>query len=342
MMMQRGAVGSVVLTAVALTAIVGVAAAAPAPDKAAASVSHGKVTDNLYMSLGAFEDATSGEDPMVKAMIDRTDIGGVQVVVPWKALEGKKGEYKWSRLDNALTYLQERHKKLFVQVQDRFFDVAMKDANVPQYVKDEGGVAPTVDENPDNPTTHGAMAAQWNKEVRADFQAMLKAMAEKFDGKLAGVNLPETAVEVDTKKDQTKYTSKSYSDAEIDNMRYGKKVFTKTQFIQYINFLPDDDDHKRMKEMFDLARDKKIGIGGPDTLPDRKYQMENSYKFLHEYKDALPLVAMAVQEPDINAKDPKTGKPYTRERFTDFAHDYLGARHMFWTTEADWLQKPPA
>ncbi|MER5549697.1 hypothetical protein ABT072_46740 [Streptomyces sp. NPDC002589] len=51
---------------------------------------------------------------------------------------------------------------------------------------------------------------------------------------------------------------------------------------------------------------------------------------------------MAVQEPDINAKDSKTGKPYTRERFTDFAHDYLGARHMFWTTEADWLQKPPA
>ncbi|GAA3123884.1 hypothetical protein GCM10020254_83850 [Streptomyces goshikiensis] len=114
------------------------AAAAPAPEKAA-SVSHGEVTDNLYMSLGAFEDATSGEDPRVKAMIDRTDIGGVQLVVPWKALEGEKGEYKWSRLDNALKYLQERHKKLFVQVQDRFFDVAMKDANVPQYVKDEGG-----------------------------------------------------------------------------------------------------------------------------------------------------------------------------------------------------------
>ncbi|MFI1800192.1 hypothetical protein ACH427_22970 [Streptomyces sp. NPDC020379] len=337
MMMSRGAVGSVVLTAVALTATAGVAAAAPAP-----AVSHGKVTDNLYMSLGDFEDATSGQNPKVKAMIDRKDIGGVQVVVPWKALEGKKGEYKWSRLDHALTYLQQRHKQLFVQVQDRFFDVAMKDANVPQYVKDESGVAPTIDENPDNPTTHGAMVAQWNKGVRTDFQAMLKAMAKKFDGKLAGVNLPETAVEVDTKTDQTKYTSKSYIDAEIDNMRFGKKVFAKTQFIQYVNFLPDDDDHKRMKEMFDLARDKKIGIGGPDTLPDRPYQMENSYKFLHAYKAALPLVAMAVQEPDINAKDPKTGKPYTRERFTGFARDYLGARQMFWTTEAGWLQKPAA
>ncbi|MFE9796803.1 hypothetical protein ACFYRL_34345 [Streptomyces goshikiensis] len=342
MMMQRGAVGSVVLTAVTLMATVGAAAAAPASDKAAAGVPHGNVTDNLYMSLGAFEDAVSGEDPQVKSMIDRTDIGGVQVVVPWKALEGKKGEYSWSRLDNALQYLQGRHKKLFVQVQDRFFDVAMKDANVPQYVKDKGGVAPTVDENPDNPTTQGAVVAQWNTEVRADFQAMLKAMAEKFDGKLAGVNLPETAVEVDTKTDQTKYTSKSYIDAEIDNMLYGKKVFAKTQFIQYVNFLPDDDDHKRMKEMFDLAKDKQIGIGGPDTLPDRKYQMENSYKFLHEYKDALPLVAMAVQEPDIKAKDPNTGNPYTRERFTDFAHDYLGARQLFWTTEADWLHETPA
>ncbi|GAA2707843.1 hypothetical protein GCM10010315_03200 [Streptomyces luteosporeus] len=313
------------------------AGAAPAP-----ASPHGKVTDNLYMSLGAFEDATSGKDPKVKTMIDRKDIGGVQVVVPWKALEGRKGEYKWSRLDAALTYLQQRHKKLFVQVQDRFFDVDMKDANLPQYVKDEGGIAPTIDENPDTVTSHGAMAAQWNKKVRADFQGLLKAMAEKFDGKLAGVNLPETAVEVDTKKDRAKYTSKSYIDAEIDNMSYGKKVFTKTQFIQYINFLPDDDDHKRMKEMFDLARDKRIGIGGPDTLPDRPYQMANSYKFLHEYKGSLPLVAMAVQEPDVKAKDPKTGKPYTRERFTDFARDYLGARDLFWTTEADWLQKPAA
>ncbi|MFE5827976.1 hypothetical protein ACFQ7B_40420 [Streptomyces erythrochromogenes] len=68
--------------------------------------------------------------------------------------------------------------------------MTMRDANVPQYVKDEGGVAPTIDENLDSPTTHGAMAAQWNKEVRADFQAMLKAMAGKFDGKLAGVPAP--------------------------------------------------------------------------------------------------------------------------------------------------------
>ncbi|MER7668108.1 hypothetical protein ABTY61_06535 [Kitasatospora sp. NPDC096128] len=359
MMMQRAAVGSVVLVAVALTATVG---AAEAPGRAAAPVSpggvtpggvtpggashdgasHDGVTDNLYMSLGAFEDATSGADPKVKAMIDRADIGGVQLVVPWKAVEGSKGEYRWSRLDDALRYLQERHKQLFVQVQDRFFDVALTDANVPQYVKDEGGVAPTVDENPDNPTTHGAMVAQWDDRVRADFQAMLRAMAERFDGRLAAVNLPETAVEVDTGNDRTGYTSKSYVDAELDNMRFGRKVFTRTQFVQYINFLPDDDDHRRMKEMFDLARDERIGVGGPDTLPDRKYQMANSYKFLHDYKGALPLVAMAVQEPDVNALDPRTGKPYTRERFTGFARDYLGARQLFWTTEAGWLRTPPA
>ncbi|MEV7596038.1 hypothetical protein AB0O91_01450 [Kitasatospora sp. NPDC089797] len=339
MMMQRAAVGSVVLAAVALTGTVG---AAGAPGRAAAAVSHHGVTDNLYMSLGAFEDATSGEDPKVRAMLDRPDIGGVQLVVPWKAVEGAKGEYRWSRLEDALSYLRDRHKKLYVQVQDRFFDVATKDANVPQYVKDEGGVAPTVDENPDNPTTHGAMVAQWDDGVRADFQAMLKAMAERFDGRLAGVNLPETAVEVDTGNDRTGYTSKSYIDAELDNMRFGRKVFTRTQFIQYINFLPDDDDHRRMQEMFDLARDERIGVGGPDTLPDRPYQMANSYKFLHAYKGALPLVAMAVQEPDVNAADPTTGKPYTRERFTGFAHDYLGARQLFWTTEAGWLQTPPA
>ncbi|MFD7031389.1 hypothetical protein ACFWAR_25520 [Streptomyces sp. NPDC059917] len=328
---------SVVLTAIALASTTGAASAAPAAPGGKAP------TDYLYMSLGDFEEAVSGQAPDIKAKIDRPDIHGVQVVVPWKALEGRKGEYKWSRLDDALTYLQGHGKKLFVQLQDRFFDVDdIKNANVPQYVKDAGGVAPTIDENPDVVTSTGAMAAQWKKDVRTDFQGLLKAMAAKFDGRLGGVNLPETSIEVDTKKDRTGYDSTSYIDAELENMAYGRKVFTKTPFVQYVNFLPDDDDHRRMKEMFDLARDKGIGIGGPDTLPDRDWQMKNSYKFLHAYKDVLPLVAMAVQEPDIGAKDPGTGLPYTRQRFTDFAGDYLGASCLFWTTEADWLREPAA
>ncbi|WP_367436477.1 hypothetical protein [Streptomyces celluloflavus] len=356
---RRSAVGAGFLMAVmgVQTSVPAIAAEAP---RSQARTS-GNPADGLYMSIGDLEDAMNGSNPDMRKMIDRRDIASVQVVVPWGAMEKEKGKYQWGRIDAALRYLGDRHKKLYVQVQDRFFETTPEQAKLPDYVKKNGGVVETADDHPgSDPHAKGAMAAQWKRDVRKSFQNLLKAMADQFAGKLAGVNLPETSAQVpEEEQKRTGYTAEKYFEAERANMLYGKKVFSRnngdTQFIQYANFWPmdkdeearcaDDEtqcaDEKRMEEIVKLAAEKKIGIGGPDILPDRYYPTQKSYQFIEKYKKQLPVVAMAVQEPTLKYEDPKNpGHPYTRERFTDFARDRLGASSIFWTVEADWLKKP--
>ncbi|MGY5129436.1 hypothetical protein [Streptomyces nigrescens] len=341
MVNKRIAAGVGVLMAITLAGVAATAVAGPDPasDKASASVLGNKAAKNyLYASIGDF-------DAEVKPLLDRPDVAGVQLVVPWKALEQKKGQYDFSEIDRALKYLQSRHKKLFIQLQDRFFAPPTR---LPDYLLNDpeyrGGAAPTKNENGLGPGVDGAIAAQWNPQVRGRFQHLLKALSQRFDGRLAGVNLPETATDVDRKKDRTGYSDDSYFRAELDNMAYGKKVFTKTPFVQYVNFWPGEWNNSRnyMKRTFEFAESHGIGLGGPDVLPNRPAQMENSYPFFKKYRGKLPLVAMAVQEPDFQYKDPKTKKPYTRQQFTDFGTNTLGADVMFWATSAPWLHQPAA
>ncbi len=317
------------------------ASGAPASvsDKASASASGNKDTKNyLYASMGDF-------DAEVKPLIDRPDIAGVQLVVPWKMLERKKNQYDFSEIDRVLGELQPRHKKLFLQIQDRFFTAPTR---LPDYLLNDpeyrGGAAPTTNENGLGAGEPGAVAAQWNPQVRGRFQHLLKALAQRFDGRLAGVNLPETATEVNTKKDRTGYSDEAYFKAELANMAYGKKVFTKTPFIQYVNFWPGEWNNSRgyMKRTFEFAKAHGIGLGGPDILPNRPAQMQNSYPFFKKYRGQLPIVAMAVQEPDFQYKNPETKKPYTRQEFADFGTHTLGADAIFWATSSPWLHQPAA
>jgi hypothetical protein len=66
--------------------------------------------------------------------------------------------------------------------------------------------------------------------------------------------------------------------------------------------------------------------------------MKNSYPFFNRYKGKLALVAMAVQEPTLTYRNPKTGKRFTRDEFVRFASDYLGADVIFWSTASPWLR----
>ena len=68
-------------------------------------------------------------------------------------------------------------------------------------------------------------------------------------------------------------------------------------------------------------------------------QMKNSYPFFNKYKGKLSRVAMAVQEPTLTYKNPKTGKHFTKDEFVGFADDYLGADLIFWSTSSPWLKQ---
>ena len=182
---------------------------------------------------------------------------------------------------------------------------------------------------------------QWNDAVRGRYQELLRALAKEFDGEVLGVNLPETAIDVVMDPAPQGFSCDAYFAAEMANMTFAREVFSKSHVVQYVNFWPCEweNDHNYMGRMFEFAAAHDIGLGGPDIVPYRKGQMKNSYPFFNKFKGELAFVGMAVQEPTLTYKNPKTGVPFTKEEFQAFAQDYLGANVIFWSTSSPWLKE---
>lgn len=289
----------------------------------------------LYMS--------SGDLPGAEALLARPDIAGAQVIYNWRALEPEKGQYDFSAIEADLAIAEALHKELFIQIQDRFFSV--KARNVPDYVLEGaaygGGLVPQIDDpEAASPETVGWTTVQWNAAVRQRFQALLEALAVRFDGRLYGLNLPETSIELDPDADNAGFSCDAYFAAEMENAAFARSVFDETHVVQYVNFWPCEwnNDHDYMGRFFAFAAENGIGLGGPDIAPNRRGQMKNSYPFFNQYRDRLDFVAMAIQEPTLAYVNDATGKPYTREEFVAFATDYLGVDVIFWSLESPWLK----
>ncbi|MCD6044926.1 MAG: hypothetical protein K0R48_89 [Gammaproteobacteria bacterium] len=266
----------------------------------------------------------------VRNSISRSDIAGVQMVYSWQSLEPEEGQYDFTQIEKDLRFLNSLHKELFIQIQDRFFEPQAK--YIPSYLlkdpKYKGGLVPQWDKPGENkPLVMGWVAQQWNPTVRTRYQALLRALAMHFDGKVYGINLPETAIDIDMKHDQSGFTCDRYFDAEIDNITLTRKVFKHSYVVQYVNFFPCEwnNDHNYMGRLFDYAVQNHIGLGGPDVVPYKKGQMKNSYPFFHQYRGKLVLVVMAIQQPTHTYINPQTKKPFSDQELQDFAHNYLGA-----------------
>jgi hypothetical protein len=275
------------------------------------------------------------------ALVERPDIAGVQIVYSWKSLEPAPDRYDFAQIDSDLAFVEKRGKKLFAQIQDRFFE--RRHRNLPRYLLEEaaygGGLAPQKDNPGENlPAGSGWVAMQWNSAVRARYQKLLAALAARFDGKLFGVNLPETAADVE--RDKNGFSCDGYFVAAEENIAFARHAFRATHVVQYVNFWPCEwnDERKYMSRFFEFARAQRIGLGGPDIVPYRAAQMKNSYPFFNRYRGQLDLVAMAIQEPTLTYRNPATDKKFTRKEFVAFARDYLGVNIIFWSVDSPWLK----
>ena len=302
------------------------------------------VTCNFASAAENFLYTSSGELDANRQILERPDIGGVQIVYNWRQLEPEKGKYDFSAIEKDLATATSLKKKLFIQVQDRFFEPTAK--NVPDYLMADsvydGGLAPQFDNPGENkPVGYGWVAMQWNPAVRHRYQSLLAALAKAFDGRVYGINLPETAIDLSTQKPPTGFSCDAYFDAEMENLAFARKAFSTSKVVQYVNFWPCewDNDHHYMSRMFAYAADNHVGLGGPDIIPGRKGQMKNSYPFFNRYKGKLAFVGMAVQEPTLTYKNPRTKKPFTKDEFVKYAEDFLGADVVFWSSASPWLRK---
>lgn len=301
-------------------------------------------TAYIYATPQNFLYMGSQDLTQVEELIKRSDIHGVQIVYAWKALEKSKDEYDFSKIEQDLHYLHGLDKKLFIQIQDRFFTPEAR--HVPDYLLNDpiyqGGIVPQYDHPGENkPIGNGWVTQQWNPLVQIRFQKLLTALAKQFDGDIFGINLPETAIDLDTQRNNADFSCDKYFHATIENIGFAKKNFKKSYVVQYVNFWPCEwnNDHQYMSRLFAFAKRYQIGLGGPDIIPNKKEQMANAYPFFHQYQGKLSLVAMAVQEPTLTYTNPKTQKPFTYQEFVNYAKDYLGVNIIFWSTASPWLKK---
>lgn len=219
--------------------------------------------------------ADSARLESLASVIRRPDIGGVQVVYSWKSLEPTKDRYDFSDIEKDLRYLDGLNRKLFVQLQDRFFQIEHR--HVPLYLQTEppygGGLAPQADNPGENqPEGHGWVTQQWNPAVRERYQRLLGAMAQKFDGRVFGINLPESAIDIDQKNDKTGFSCEKYFAAQLENLEFAKNAFKKSHVVQYVNFWPCewDNDRKFMSRTFEFAHANKVGLGGRTSRRTRR------------------------------------------------------------------------
>ncbi len=273
-------------------------------------------------------------------------VAGAQITYPWKRLEPQKNEYDFSEIEEDLNFLKSKGKKLFIQIQDVTFD-SLKYA-VPKYILTDtvyhGGVNAQynfVDDHDNKAVKAGWVSRRWDPAVAERFHKLLLELGKKFDGRIEGINLPETAIAFGATgrlfpKD---FSFDNYREAIKQNMKVLKQAFPNSTSIQYANFMYERGEIKsNLVDLYNYAKEIKVGMGGPDIKVYRKFQMENSYPLIRGLHGIVPTGA-AVQEGNYDVTNPKTRKQVTVPEILDFAQNYLRLNYIFWCTEEPYYSK---
>ena len=274
---------------------------------------------------------------------------GAQIKYAWRQLEHGPGEYNFADIEHDLAFLTSKGKRLFIQIQDVSFDPSI--ITVPRYLLNDpryhGGVVPQYD-IPGDDEAHakpqGWVARRWDPAVQERFAKLLQALGEKFDGKIEGINLPETSIDFgETGRLYPEgFTPQGYRDAVIANMRALKRAFPRSVTMQYANFMvggpPGEDRGSYLRDVFAAAVELKVGLGGPDLKPYRPMQMSNSYPLLREVAARVP-TGIAVQEGNYQIINPRTARRVTLPELVDFAAGYLKVDYVFWCTQEPFYER---
>jgi len=267
-------------------------------------------------------------------------VEGAQIKYTWRELEPGKDEYDFSAIRDDLNVLRSKGKKLFVQLQDASFDP--KVVLVPKYLINDpayhgGAEKQYVIENDDESTAvpAGWVARRWDPAVQARFQKLLLALGREFDGKIEGINLPETAIEFGETGGLFPggFTPAVYRDSVLTNMLGLKRAFTNSVAIQYANFMPGEwlpeKNRGYLRTVYQSAWEFGVGVGGPDLLPYKPGQMAHAYPLISQSAGKVA-TGIAVQEGNYEYVNLKTGKRVTIPELLKFALDELRVKYIFW------------
>jgi hypothetical protein len=283
-----------------------------------------------------------------EASLDCGTFAGAQIAYTWKSLEPEQDRYDFSAIEADLAYLNGKGKQLFVQVQDvTFYEQYV---NVPDYIRTPafGGGASRqyefTDDRDAKARPAGWVARRWDARVAARFHRLLAALGRAFDRRIAGVNLPETAVDFGSTGQYFPdgFTPEVYAKAIMANMAAAKAAFPHSAVIQYANFMPGEwlpwDDKGYLRSVFAHGAAIGVGLGGPDLKVWQKGHMAHGYGLLPGLRGKVR-TAIAVQDGNYSAINPRKRRKVTIDEMYRFAADFLQVDFLFWCTEEPYFRK---
>jgi hypothetical protein len=273
------------------------------------------------------------------AFVETPALVGAQLKYRWSELEPRRDDYDFSAIRHDLELLTRQRKRLFIQLQDISFVEAHP--NVPPYLREDpefhGGVVAGY-YHPDDDESRTLFSTwiprRWDPAVRARLITLIRALAVAFDGKIAGINFAETSI--DGGFADKGYTPAGYYDAICDLMRATRAAFKTSDVLIYANFMPGEslpeNDKGYLKGIYRLADSLGFGVGGPDLLPNRRYQRKHSLPLVATRAKGT-LAGLAVQDGNLADLNHRTGKRVTVEELAAYARDPLHLDYLFWGTE---------
>ncbi len=276
------------------------------------------------------------------AFLEDQHIVGAQLKYTWRELEPERDRYEFHPLIEDLAFLERHGKRLFVQLQDVSFSAEVP---IPDYLRTDpalgGGVARKYEYEGDDESKarfDGWVARRWDPAVRARFIKLLEALGKEIDGRIEGLNLPETSVGFgeSIKLHPKGFTYESYVEGVNAIMTAARKAFPRSCVIQYANFMPGEwlpwADHGYLRSVYAHAESIGAGVGGPDLLPHRKGQQNHSYRLIAARGSKIP-AGVAVQDGNFEDRNPTTGERVTIMELYRFAKERLRLDYIFWGTQ---------
>lgn len=264
---------------------------------------------------------------------------GAQLKYTWRELEPERDRYEVGPILDDLAYLEGQGKRLFVQLQEVSFDERV---NVPDYLVDDpefgGGVARQYEwerSDDSDATFDGWVPRRWDPAVRERFARLLDVLGRELDGRIEGINLPETAVGFGEsgKMYPEGYTPEGYFEGIKAIMTSAGDAFPRSTVIVYANFMPGEalpeEDRGFLRGVYEHAEASGVGVGGPDLLPHRRGQQTHSLPLIAARAAEIP-AGLAVQWGNLEDVNPRTGLPVTVEELYGFARDSLRLDYIFW------------
>lgn len=268
---------------------------------------------------------------------------GAQVMYSWADLEPRRGVYDFSDIEDDITYLDRYGKALFIQLQDASF--WHRNIPVPKYLRSDEFDDGVTEQFYDNGQPEGWVAKRWSPAVQDRFQSLLVALGQEFDGKIAGINLQETAIGVSPDTDPS-FSAQNYFVGVKANMQALALAFPNTTKLQYANFMPGEwlpwEDKSYLSGVYQHGEAIGVGLGTPDLLMERKPQLNHPLAMMHEGEFTVPL-GIAIQDGNYVGKTNSNVVQGDRvslvPKLHAFAEDFLQVDYMFWVNQEPYFEE---